>query len=184
MTYRPEPDEEFSPRAEHARIPHASRRTSLRTLLLGLAALCVAVYSVHVMLPEGLSSRNDAQGAAQAAQQIAGQATGWRDVTPEEAYAIIRQRQNDETFMVLDVRTPAEYAEGHVQGARNIDFTSPEFRDRVRSLNRNRTYLVYCRSGNRSGKALEVFRDLGFTSVLHMNGGTLAWNAANLPLEK
>ncbi|MGJ3521821.1 rhodanese-like domain-containing protein [Nitratidesulfovibrio sp. D1] len=180
MTYRPEPDEEFSPRAEHARIPHARRRTSLRTLLLGLAALCVAVYSVHVMLPEGLSSRNDAQGAAQAAPA----ATGWRDVTPGEAYAIIQQRQNDETFMVLDVRTPAEYAEGHLQGARNIDFTSPEFRDRVRSLNRNRTYLVYCRSGNRSGKALEVFRELGFTSVLHMNGGTLAWNAANLPLEK
>lgn len=85
---------------------------------------------------------------------------------------------------VLDVRTPGEFSEGHLQGARNIDFTSPEFRDRVRSLNRNRTYLVYCRSGNRSGKALEVFRELGFASVLHMDGGTLAWNAAGLPLEK
>ncbi|EGY24847.1 rhodanese-like domain protein [Desulfovibrio sp. A2] len=183
MTYRPEPDEEFSPRAEHARIPHAPRRTSLRTLLLGLAALCVAVYTAHVMLQPGTPA------TAQATQQTGqmgqtGQATGWRDVTPQEAAAIIEQRQADDAFMVLDVRTPPEFAEGHLQGARNIDFTSPEFRDRVRSLNRNRTYLMYCRSGNRSTKALEVFRELGFTSVLHMNGGTLAWNAAGLPLEK
>lgn len=180
MTYRPEPDEEFSPRAEHARIPHAPRRTSLRTLLLGLAALCVAVYTVHVMLQPG------APGAAQATQQtrLTGQATGWHDVTPQEAAAIIEQRQADDAFMVLDVRTPPEFAEGHLKGARNIDFTSPDFHDRLRSLNRNRTYLVYCRSGNRSNKALEAFRELGFTSVLHMNGGTLAWNAAGLPLEK
>lgn len=102
----------------------------------------------------------------------------------QEAAAIMEQRRGDDAFMVLDVRTPGEFSEGHLRGARNIDFTSPEFRDRVRSLNRNRTYLVYCRSGNRSGKALEVFRELGFASVLHMDGGTLAWNAAGLPLEK
>ncbi|BFR49575.1 rhodanese-like domain-containing protein [Nitratidesulfovibrio sp. HK-II] len=178
MTYRPEPDEEFSPRAEHARIPYARKRTTLRTMLLWLAALCVAAYSVQAMLPRV------APDTVSAGQQTSGQATGWRDVTPQEAATVIGQHANDEAFMVLDVRTPGEFSEGHLQGARNIDFTSPEFRDRVRSLNRNRTYLVYCRSGNRSSKALEVFRELGFTSVLHMDGGTLAWNAAGLPLEK
>ncbi|WMW64961.1 rhodanese-like domain-containing protein [Nitratidesulfovibrio liaohensis] len=178
MTYRPEPDEEFSPRAEHARIPYARKRTTLRTMLLWLAALCVAAYSVQAMLPR------IAPDTVSAGQQAAGLAVGWRDVTPQEAAAIMEQRRGDDAFMVLDVRTPGEFSEGHLQGARNIDFTSPEFRDRVRSLNRNRTYLVYCRSGNRSTKALEVFRELGFTSVLHMNGGTLAWNAAGLPLEK
>lgn len=178
MTYRPEPDEEFSPRAEHARIPYARKRTTLRTMLLWLAALCVAAYSVQAMLPR------IAPDTVRAGQQTAGQATGWRDVPPQEAAAIMEQRRGDDAFMVLDVRTPGEFSEGHLRGARNIDFTSPEFRDRVRSLNRNRTYLVYCRSGNRSGNALEVFRELGFASVLHMDGGTLAWNAAGLPLEK
>ncbi|MBG3875700.1 rhodanese-like domain-containing protein [Desulfovibrio oxamicus] len=147
-------------------------------MLLWLAALCVAAYSVQAMLPR------IAPDTVRAGQQTAGQATGWRDVPPQEAAAIMEQRRGDDAFMVLDVRTPGEFSEGHLQGARNIDFTSPEFRDRVRSLNRNRTYLVYCRSGNRSGKALEVFRELGFASVLHMDGGTLAWNAAGLPLEK
>ncbi|HEU6435925.1 MAG TPA: rhodanese-like domain-containing protein [Nitratidesulfovibrio sp.] len=178
MTYRPEPDEEFSPRAEHARIPYARKRTTLRTMLLWLTALCVGAYSVQAMLPRV------APDTVRAGQQTAAQSTGWRDVTPQEAAAIIDQRQGDDAFMVLDVRTPAEFAEGHLKGARNIDLASPDFRDRVRSLNRNRTYLVYCRSGNRSSKALEVLRELGFTSVLHMNGGTLAWNAAGLPLEQ
>lgn len=177
MTYRPEPDEEFSPRAEHARIPYARKRITLRTLLLWLTALCVAVYSVQAILPRV------APDTVRAGQQNAGQATGWRDVTPQEAAAVIEQRRNDDAFMVLDVRTPGEFAGGHLAGARNIDLASPEFRDRVRSLNRNRTYLVYCRSGNRSSKALETFRELGFRSVLHMVGGTLAWNAAGLPLD-
>lgn len=178
MTYRPEPDEEFSPRAEHARIPYARKRTTLRTMLLWLAALCVGAYSVQAMLPR------IAPDTVRAGQQTAGLAVGWRDVTPQEAAAIMEQRRADDAFMVLDVRTPAEFAGGHLADARNIDLASPEFRDRVRSLNRNRTYLVYCRSGNRSSKALEVFRELGFTAVLHMDGGTLAWNAAGLPLEK
>ncbi len=182
MTYRPEPDEEFSPRAEHARIPYARKRTTLRTMLLWLAALCVAAYSVQAMLPR--VAPDTVSAGQQTAGQIEGHVGGWRDVNPQEAAAIIEQRQADDAFMVLDVRTPGEFSEGHLQGARNIDFTSPDFHDRLRSLNRNRTYLVYCRSGNRSSKALEVFRELGFTSVLHMNGGTLAWNAAGLPLEK
>ena len=182
MTYRPEPDEEFSPRAEHARIPYARKRTTLRTMLLWLAALCVAAYSVQAMLPR--IAPDIVRAAQQTAGQVDGHVAGWGNVTPQEAATVMGQRANDEAFMVLDVRTPGEFSEGHLQGARNIDFTSPEFRDRVRSLNRNRTYLVYCRSGNRSGKALEVFRELGFTSILHMDGGTLAWNAAGLPLEK
>uniref|UniRef100_B8DIQ1 Rhodanese domain protein n=1 Tax=Nitratidesulfovibrio vulgaris (strain DSM 19637 / Miyazaki F) TaxID=883 RepID=B8DIQ1_NITV9 len=151
-------------------------------MLLWLAALCVAAYSVQAMLPR--IAPDTVRAAQQTAGQVDGLVGGWRNVTPQEAATVIGQRANDEAFMVLDVRTPGEFSEGHLQGARNIDFTSPEFRDRVRSLNRNRTYLVYCRSGNRSGKALEVFRELGFTSILHMDGGTLAWNAAGLPLEK
>lgn len=182
MTHRQEPDEECRPHARHARSPQTRKRAALRTLLPGLAALCVAAYSLSVMPPDGVSGD---MASTPGTFRDAGQPTsGWRTVTPPEAAAIMEQRLNDDTFMVLDVRTPDEYATGHLAGARNIDLTAPEFRDRMRSLNRNRTYLVYCRSGNRSASALATLRELGFASALHMDGGTLAWSAEGLPLEK
>ncbi|MDR3045209.1 MAG: rhodanese-like domain-containing protein [Desulfovibrio sp.] len=176
MTYRPDPDEEFSPRAEHARIPYARKRTPLRTLLLGLAALCVAVYAASAILPANTLAPNARAAEVQAAEP--------RNVTPEEVTALMQQRKDDEAFMVIDVRTPAEFAEGHLANARNFDVKASDFNDRIGSLNRNRTYVVYCRSGNRSGKAVDAMRDMGFTSILHMNGGMLAWDAAKLPVEK
>ncbi len=176
MTYRSEPDEEFSPRAEHARIPYAARRTPLRTLLLGLAALCVAVYAATAILPTGTLAPNARAAEVKAAEP--------RNVTPEEVTALMQQHKGDEAFMILDVRTPAEFAEGHLVDARNFDVKASDFHDRVGSLNRNRTYVVYCRSGNRSGKAVDAMRDMGFTSILHMNGGMLAWGEAKLPVEK
>lgn len=70
---------------------------------------------------------------------------------------------------VLDVRTPDEYAAGHVEGAVNIDLAADDFRDRVAQLPRGRYYVVYCESGERSTQAIEVMRGLGFGSVV--NGG-------------
>jgi rhodanese-related sulfurtransferase len=85
---------------------------------------------------------------------------------------------------VLDIRTPAEYAEGHIQGARNIDFMSADFAKRLEGLDRNATYLVYCRSGNRSARAIKVFGRLGFSHVLHMSRGIKDWQGQGLPLVK
>lgn len=182
MTYRPTPDEEFSPRKGPAHGAPHRRRTTLRTLLLGLAALFVAVYAVDAML--GGIAPEPSGAAWSAASETRPAASAWRDATPQEAQDIMRQRRGDEAFMIIDLRTPQEFAEGHLADARNIDFRGADFRDRLRSLNRNRTYLVYCRSGNRSGMSRSTFAELGFTSVLHLSGGTLAWEAANLPLER
>jgi phage shock protein E len=70
---------------------------------------------------------------------------------------------------LLDVRTPAEVAEGHLAGALLIDLQGPDFRAAVDELPRDEPYLVYCRSGNRSGQAIEIMRELGFTDLV--NGG-------------
>lgn len=70
-----------------------------------------------------------------------------------------------DTRMIIDVRTPAEFATGHLDGAVNIDIQSPDFTDRIGELERSGSYVVYCRSGNRSGMAMAQMLDMGFTDV-------------------
>ncbi len=74
--------------------------------------------------------------------------------------------------LILDVRTPTEVAEGHLEGALFVDFMADDFREKVVTLDRSADYIVYCRSGNRSGQAVVIMAELGFTGEL-VNGGTL-----------
>lgn len=84
--------------------------------------------------------------------------------------------------VVLDVRTPEEFAEGHLANAINIDFQSGNFANEISKLDKGTTYAVYCRSGNRSGQAVKVLADLGFTDLYDMDGGVIDWAAAGKPL--
>lgn len=74
-----------------------------------------------------------------------------------------QQAPADVTY--VDVRTPEEYNQGHIEGALNIDFRQDNFAEEINKLDKGRKYLVYCRSGNRSGQAVEIMRGLGFTDV-------------------
>ena len=73
---------------------------------------------------------------------------------------------------VIDVRTPMEFAEGHLEGALNIDVQGTDFASRIQELDTAGTYVVYCRSGNRSGAAIEQMKTMGFTNLT--NGGAVA----------
>ena len=84
--------------------------------------------------------------------------------------------------VTLDVRTPGEYMGGFIQGAQNIDFQSGNFENEIATLDKNATYAVYCRSGNRSGQAVKVMHDAGFHNVYNLNGGVIDWANAGLPL--
>jgi rhodanese-related sulfurtransferase len=84
--------------------------------------------------------------------------------------------------VTLDVRTPGEFNEGHVEGAQLIDFQSGNFENEIATLDKSKTYAVYCRSGSRSGQAVKVMSDAGFTSVYNLNGGVIDWANAGLPL--
>ena len=86
--------------------------------------------------------------------------------------------------ITLDVRTPGEFAEGHVEGARLMDFQSGNFENEIATLDKNATYAIYCRSGNRSGQAVKTMQDAGFTNVFNMNGGVIDWANAGFPLVK
>lgn len=93
------------------------------------------------------------------------------------------QQAIDDGATVVDVRTPAEYASGHIAGAVNIDVESPTFADQIAGLNPGASYAVYCRSGNRSGTATTAMVDGGFTDVLDLDGGIIAWQSAGQPVE-
>jgi rhodanese-related sulfurtransferase len=83
---------------------------------------------------------------------------------------------------VIDVRTPAEYAEGHLEGAVNINIEDPTFADQVSTLAKDGTYVVYCRSGNRSAQAIDAMTSMGFTDLTNAGGYLDASNLTGLPL--
>lgn len=99
-------------------------------------------------------------------------------VTPQQAATLAE----DPGVTVIDVRTPEEFAEGHIDGAIMIDFESASFADDVAALDPAGNYLVYCRSGNRSGQAVAQMQELGLDQIWDLDGGTTAWTAAGLPL--
>jgi rhodanese-related sulfurtransferase len=84
--------------------------------------------------------------------------------------------------VVLDIRTPEELQSGFISGAINIDFYEPDFAAKLDLLAKDTPYVVYCRSGNRSGQAMGVFADLGFSEVTEIDGGIVEWTAQGLPV--
>jgi thioredoxin 1 len=80
------------------------------------------------------------------------------------------------TTQLIDVRTPEEFAGGHLKNALNIDYNSQEFADRISKLDKSKPVLVYCLSGGRSAAAARQMRDMGFTEVYNMQGGFMNWN--------
>lgn len=84
--------------------------------------------------------------------------------------------------VIVDVHTPAEFAVGHLEGARNIDVEASDFEQKIGALDKSAPYAVYCRSGNRSGVAVAAMKRLGFTSTYHLAGGVGAWTASGRKL--
>ena len=85
-------------------------------------------------------------------------------------------------FAIIDVRTPEEYAEGHVEGAKLIPVD--ELADRLAEVPKDRQVYVYCRSGKRSARAAALLASQGFDKVENVLGGILAWQAAGHPVVK
>lgn len=82
---------------------------------------------------------------------------------------------------LIDVRTPEEFAKGHLINALNFDWNGNEFDKQVSSLNKEASVFVYCLSGGRSAAAAAQLRSAGFKNVIELNGGIMKWRGANLP---
>jgi len=89
-----------------------------------------------------------------------------------------------ERHLLVDVRTAEEFADGHIKGAINIDYLAENFSIEIQELELESPVLLYCRSGNRSGKAMQIMYDLGFTEVKNLIGGIKGWKAENHKLIK
>jgi phage shock protein E len=83
--------------------------------------------------------------------------------------------------IVIDVRTPAEYAGGHLPKAQNIDFKGSDFAARIAALDKNATYAVYCHSGMRSAAAMKQMAAADFTHLFDLSGGITAWQSIGGP---
>ena len=104
-----------------------------------------------------------------------------KDITPQEAFTLIQNNQNNPDFVIIDVRTPQELAEGHIENVINLDFYPETFRNELNKLDKDKKYLIYCRSGNRSGKTVPIMVELNFREVYNMLSGIIQWEAEGLP---
>ncbi|MCC3305900.1 rhodanese-like domain-containing protein [Sneathiella sp. HT1-7] len=89
---------------------------------------------------------------------------------------------NSPEVIILDIRTPAEFNEGHIKNAINIDYYAPDFDEQITALDPNASYVLHCRSGGRSGRALSVLRENNLIDVTHLKGGIISWKEAGFSL--
>lgn len=87
-----------------------------------------------------------------------------------------------EGLVILDIRTADEFSGGHLAGAINIDYYGSDFEAKLRSLDPDVPYVMYCNSGNRSANALALMDSIGFQEVYELDGGIQAWYAAGQPV--
>lgn len=133
---------------------------------------------VAVVLGGGLSACSDGPAATAVSQPAA--LAGPGRVSVAEFAAVIAKPG----VQIIDVRTPSEFGEGHIQGAVNIPVQQADFAQRVSQLDRDGTYAVYCRSGNRSKGAVEQMRSAGIGAIYELVEGTNGWTAEGRPLTR
>ncbi len=105
-------------------------------------------------------------------------------ITVDDASVLLSE---DPSIVVLDVRTPEEYAMGHIGNSINIDISTKDFLKRVAQLDRDQTYLVHCAanvSNGRAEKSLSIMNDLEFRDLLDLEGGFVAWQESGYPVAK
>ena len=105
-----------------------------------------------------------------------------KDVTPDEAASLMKAKSG--APVVVDVRTPDEFAEGHIPGAKNIDFLGDDFEKQIAALPAERPLIVHCASGNRSARAVAKMEAIQkFSQIFHLKSGFNGWKAAGKPVE-
>ena len=105
-----------------------------------------------------------------------------KDISVKDAAALLQNPPQGLT--IVDVRTPAEFRDGHLAGAVNMDFFGSTFEAQTLTLPKDKPILLYCRTGNRSAGAKDAMEKEGLTNIIHMHEGIVGWQKAGLPLEK
>lgn len=104
------------------------------------------------------------------------------EIEPKDAFIKIEKNRDNPDFVVLDVRTSAEYNQEHVENAIQLDVRSRDFEDELEKMDKNKEYLIYCKSGRRGSKAVSLMKNLGYENVINMTGGIDKWKSKRLPV--
>jgi rhodanese-related sulfurtransferase len=104
-----------------------------------------------------------------------------KQITSKEAANMLK---SDKNLVVLDVRTPEEFKDGHIKGAINIDIRQPDAFVKIDKLNRNSRYIVHCRTNHRSQVAVDHMMKNGFKTIIQIMDGFNGWSQNNLPIVK
>jgi phage shock protein E len=104
-----------------------------------------------------------------------------KDVPAKEFEELIKRKENG---ILLDVRTAKEVAEEHLANSVNIDFFGDDFKEELAKLDKSKPVMVYCHSGRRSGKTVEILKELGFKEIYNLETGIVGWEEAGLPVVK
>lgn len=103
------------------------------------------------------------------------------DIQLEEAFALMEDNRDNDDFVIIDLRSAREYANGHIEEAVNLDYSASDFARELEELDRDMAYLLYSRTDDVSGQVLDMMAELGFTEVYNMLGGMEQWERVGLP---
>jgi rhodanese-related sulfurtransferase len=105
-------------------------------------------------------------------------------ILPRDALEMIQQNRGNPDFVLIDIRTPEEFMSGYIESAININYHDSDFVEQLDKLDKGKTYLIYCRTGRRSGDAINVMKRLQFQEVYRILGDIVRWKAEGLPVVK
>jgi rhodanese-related sulfurtransferase len=103
-------------------------------------------------------------------------------LAPKDAFAFIESNRNNSNFVLIDIRTPAEYWDGHIPTAINMNLHSESFEADINKLDRGKTHMIYCRTGRRVAAAVGIMEKAGFAKTYGIAGDILKWRSEGLPL--
>ncbi len=107
-----------------------------------------------------------------------------KQISVKDTASLIEENKSNPDFIILDVRTPEEFSQGHIENAINLDVKSQSFREDAAKLDPGKTYVIHCRSGRRSEIAGAQLEELGFIDIYDIQGGIVAWEEEGYPVTK
>ena len=148
----------------------------MRTRLIALAAAAAVTVSLGLA---GCSSTETASAPAVQGPGVAAAAPATPERVDAASFADVVSSPG---VTVIDVRTPEEFAQGHIEGAVNYNVEGPDFGTQIAGLDPAGTYAVYCRSGNRSQVAVGEMSQAGVNGIYELESGIVGWQNAGLPV--
>ncbi|HEY51800.1 MAG TPA: rhodanese-like domain-containing protein [Dehalococcoidia bacterium] len=141
--------------------------TAKNLCILAAVGLLIAV----LVLPCACAKEEKAEGQEQKIE----------DIQLEEAFALMEDNRDNDDFVIIDLRSAKEYANGHIEEAVNLDYSASDFARELEELDRDMAYLLYSCTDDVSGQVLDMMAELGFTEVYNMLGGMEQWERVGLP---